>query len=143
MHTLTRQAVAYGVTGIAVSLLFSVVSAILIGVVGVTPASLGSALAFVLVLPISFLAQAQITFRHRRAGLAQFIRFGTLSISSFIISVGSMYVCVEILHFSFWLGIGVTWILIPAINFAANRFWVFRSPNSCDLPERPRRSIMP
>ena len=122
-----RRVMRYGCVGVAVSLLYS------LAVIGcmralhpISPTA-ASVVAFILTLPVSYLAHGRVSFSDRPYDTFQPLRFVFSTVVSFIVAVGGMYWITEIAGRSYLLGIVWTWLVIPALNFLAYMFWVFRA----------------
>jgi putative flippase GtrA len=127
VRAFVRRVLRYGGVGLAISLFYSF--AVIAGVrlsPSVSP-TLASALAFLLVLPVSYLAHGRITFADRGNDPFQPLRFVVSTAASFVIAVGGMYWITEIAGHSYLLGVAWNWLIIPALNFFANLLWVFRN----------------
>ena len=122
-----RRVMRYGCVGLAVSLLYS------LAVIGcmrtlhpISPTG-ASVIAFIVTLPISYLAHGRVSFSDRPYDAFQPLRFVFSTVVSFIVAVGGMYWITEIAGQSYLFGIVWTWLIIPALNFLAYMFWVFRA----------------
>jgi putative flippase GtrA len=124
---LLRRILRYGGVGVAISLIYSLAVIAAVHVLQPIGPTLASVLAFGIVLPISWLAHGRISFGDRPRDAFQPLRFALSTTASFVIAVGGMYWITEIAGRSYLLGIAWNWMIIPAANFFAYMFWVFRN----------------
>jgi putative flippase GtrA len=127
LPALVLRVVRYGGVGLAISLIYSL--AVIAAVHALHPIgpTMASVLAFGVVLPMSWLAHGRISFGDRARDALQPLRFALSTTASFIVAVGGMYWITEIAGRSYLLGIAWNWLIIPAVNFVAYMFWVFRN----------------
>jgi len=123
---LVGRILRYGVVGLIVSVVYSLAVVLAVGWLPSHDPTLASGLTFVVVLPIAFLAHRYVSFFDAPRDAFQPLRFAITTCSTFLISVGGMYLVTEVLGRSYLLGIALNWALIPAINFLVYLFWVFR-----------------
>jgi len=129
-----ERIVRYGVSGILVSLIFSLsVIAFVhifprIGPVG------ASVVAFCVVQPIGYLIHRAFTFPDSYLATARtgtsMGRFIFTNLGSVAIAAAGMAVVTNLLHKSYLWGIALNWVLIPCTNFLFYRFWVFEIRSS-------------
>jgi putative flippase GtrA len=125
-----RRMLRYGCVGIAISLLYSLaVIACMQAPQPMTP-TMASVLAFIVTLPVGYLAHGRVTFSDRPYDTLQPLRFAISTGTSFIVAVGGMYWITEIAGRNYLLGIAWNWLIIPATNFLTYMFWVFRAARS-------------
>ena len=125
-----RRMLRYGCVGIAISLLYSLaVIACMQAPQPMTP-TMASVLAFIVTLPVGYLAHGRVTFSDRPYDTLQPLRFAVSTGTSFIVAVGGMYWITEIAGRNYLLGIAWNWLIIPATNFLTYMFWVFRAARS-------------
>lgn len=122
---LLRRIFRYGVTGLTISILYSLAVVLCVWLVPVLSPTWASVLAFVVIVPFSYQAHRGISFGDRASGRGQQNRFYITTTSSFLVAVGGMYVITEIFALSFYFGILWNWMVIPASNFCIYNLWVF------------------
>ncbi len=122
------RVIRYGIVGVTVAALYSLAILALVPLVRPYSPTIASIIAFCLVLPVGFWLHCRFSFADRAGGDGQAWRFTVTNISSFIVSVGGMYVITEILRVSYLFGIAWNWVAVPAVNFGIYMFWVFRHP---------------
>lgn len=129
-RALLRRVLRYGCVGLAISLLYSF--AVIACVQWLQPISptMASIIAFIAILPISYLAHGRVSFSDRPFDTLQPLRFAFSTAVAFIVAVGGMYWITEIAGRSYLLGIAWNWMIMPAMNFLAYMFWVFRTARS-------------
>jgi putative flippase GtrA len=89
---------------------------------------MASIIAFILTLPMSWFGHGSVSFADRAYDGLQPLRFAATNSASFVVAVGGMYWITAVAGHSYLLGIAWNWVIIPAANFIAYLFWVFRSP---------------
>ncbi len=118
----------YGIVGVTVATLYSLAILALVPLIRPLSPTVASVIAFCLVLPVGFWMHRGYSFADRAGSGGQAWRFTVTNISSFVISVGGMYVITEVLRVSYLFGIAWNWVAVPAVNFGIYMFWVFRHP---------------
>jgi putative flippase GtrA len=117
----------YGCVGLAISLLYSLA---VIGCMQVVPPispTVASVVAFIICLPVAYLAHRRISFMNRPYDVFQLLRFVLSTTTSFGVAVGGMYWITELAGRSYLLGIAWNWLIIPSMNFLFYLCWVFRT----------------
>lgn len=127
-----RRLARYGVMGVAVSLFYSLTVITLVASRTRLDPTLASVIAFVLTLPVGWLAHRGVSFADRPRDRLQPLRYGLTTGASFAAAVGGMYVITRLAGLSFLLGIAWNWVIIPLANFAAYLMFVFRAPRAGD-----------
>ncbi len=118
----------YGIVGVTVASLYSLAVLVLVPLIRPMVPTVASVMAFFLVLPVGYWLHRYYSFADRAGGEGQAWRFAVTNVTSFIVSVGGMYVITEIIRISYLFGIAWNWVAVPAINFGIYMFWVFRHP---------------
>jgi putative flippase GtrA len=126
---LLARVLRYGLVGLVISILYSILVIIAVTWLHVSNATEASALVFVAVQPIAYFAHRSITFFDAPRDPFQPWRFAVTTGSTFLIAIGGMYVVTDMLGRSYLVGIALNWALIPAGNFLIYLVWVFRSDN--------------
>ena len=127
LPTLGLRVLRYGGVGLAISLIYSLAVIAAVHVLHPIGPTLASVLAFGVVLPMSWMAHGRISFGDRPRDRLRPLRFALSTTASFVVAVGGMYWITEIAGQSYLLGIAWNWLIIPAANFLAYMFWVFRN----------------
>ncbi len=123
---LLRRMIRYGCVGLGISVFYSLaVVACVRGLPSLSPTS-ASTLAFIITLPLSYLAHARVSFSDRPYDSFQPLRFAVSTGMSFTVAVGGMFVITDLLGHSYLWGIAWNWMIIPAMNFLTYMIWVFR-----------------
>src|SRR4051812_41662514 len=117
----------YGCVGVAVSLLYSLAVVGCMWALNPISPTVASVIAFLVTLPVSYLSHRRVSFPDRPYDSFQPLRFVFSTAVAFIVAVGGMYWITEIAGRSYLLGIVWTWLIVPAMNFLAYMFWVFRA----------------
>jgi putative flippase GtrA len=121
-----RRVMRYGCVGLAISLLYSFAVIACMRMLHPISPTAASVVAFLITLPISYLAHGRVSFSDRSYDTFQPLRFALSTTTAFIIAVGGMYWITEIAGRSYLLGIAWNWLIIPTMNFLSYMFWVFR-----------------
>lgn len=123
---LLGRVLRYGIVGLVVSIIYSLVIVLLVVQFQMQNPTAASVLAFAVVSPIAYCAHRYITFFDAARDPCQPLRFALTTVSSFLVAIGGMYVITDGLGRSYLLGIALNWALIPAVNFLIYTIWVFR-----------------
>jgi putative flippase GtrA len=116
----------YGVVGTVLTVVYSIAIVAFVSGLHLPSPTLASILAYAVMLPLAYLAHRYVTFRDAAADPSQPWRFAVTTTAGFVVSTGGMYWLNAVLGYSYYYGIGLTWALIPAANFAIYLVWVFR-----------------
>lgn len=133
---LLRQFLRYGIVGISVSVLYSLTVIVLVSFLQLLRPPIASVVAFFCVMPVGFLSHRHYSFASKEHPAGQVWRFVATNVSSFLVSVGGMYVVTDILQISYLFGIAWAWVAVPAVNFLIYLFWVFGRSANGRLPWR-------
>jgi len=90
------------------------------------PAVTAAALAYLVLLPVNFVAHRHATFRSTRPPQKQIGRFAVLHLASFGAATGGMAAAVTGFGLSPWIGAASALVLVPLASFLAMQLWVFR-----------------
>jgi putative flippase GtrA len=121
-----RRMLRYGCVGVAISLLYSLAVIACMQAPQLMTPTTASVLAFIVTLPVAYLAHRRITFSDRPYDTRQPLRFAFSTSTSFIVAVGGMYLITEVAGRNYLFGIAWNWLIIPVTNFLTYMFWVFR-----------------
>jgi putative flippase GtrA len=124
---LLRRVLRYGCAGIAISLLYSLAVIACVRVLHPISPTIASIIAFIIIVPVAYLAHGRVSFSDRPYDTFQPLRFAVSTTASFTVAVGGMYWITEIAGHSYLLGIAWNWLMIPTMNFLTYMFWVFRA----------------
>lgn len=106
--------------------------ALLVDVIGIR-AVVSAAFAYLVMLPVSFLAHKLFTFQSRRRTLPESIRFLAMHVLTACICGAVMWFATAVFASSHWIGSAITVVVAPAVNFILLEFWVFRTPRPHDV----------
>jgi len=120
---LLRRIMRYGCVGFTISLCYSLA---VIGCAHFVNPTAASIIAFIVIVPIGYLAHSGISFSDGRNDTFQPLRFAVTSAASFVVSVGGMYWITEVAGRGYLLGIAWNYLTIPMMNFLIYLFWVFQ-----------------
>ncbi len=121
-----RRVLIYGCVGVAVSLFYTVALISCMSLLQPISPTNSSIVAFIITLPVAYVAHAKLSFADRSYDTFQPLRFALSTAATFVVSTGGMYWITEIANRSYMLGIAWTWLMIPAMNLSIYLFWVFR-----------------
>jgi len=119
------RTVRYGAVGIVVATLYTVLVIFFHEGAGVGEPDLASLLGFFLAMPVSYLGHWAITFQRRHRFLEGWQRFLGLNVISFIVAVPGMHLVTHIFGWSYLIGIALSWVVAPSINYIVLQLWVF------------------
>jgi len=68
-----------------------------------------------------------VTATIQRRGVRQFVKFGIVGASGFVVNLAAFSVFNKITHWPFWLDFSVAFMLGGISNYTFNRVWTFRS----------------
>ena len=115
----------YGVVGVIGTVLHIALTVAQVEWLALDPV-LASAVAFVVVLLVSYVLNHTWTFAASIAPLAGLVRYSIVTVFSFALNLGIMATVTKILHWDYRLGLALIVLVIPAINFTLNARWTFR-----------------
>lgn len=121
-----ERVLRYILAGGAVTLFYSLLTVGLVSGHVENDPTLASAIGSVLTVPVSFLVHRAVTYVDVAFDHAQWRRFGVISLASFVIATSVMK-AVDLLHWPYWIGLAIGWVLIPVVNYTINAVWVFRA----------------
>jgi putative flippase GtrA len=122
---LLKLAIRYGLVGAGVAICYSTLLVGLLQLDVVTSPPLAAAVAFIAVLPLSFVTHRSMSFHDAPRDSWQSTRFSSLALIGFVISVGGMGLMVDLLKLPYWTGLFLTWVCVPLSTFLVNALWVF------------------
>lgn len=120
-----KRVLRYGIVGLVISIVYSL-AVVLVVQFDMRNATGASALAFAVIQPVAYYAHRHVTFSDAGHDPFQPARFAVTTVSTFLITIGGMYVVTSVLGRSYLVGIALNWALIPALNFLIYMVWVFR-----------------
>ena len=81
-------------------------------------------LAFVVANAFSFWANNRYTFRTAATG-ARYLRFLVVSLAGLALALAASALA-AVQHWHYLAGVAISFVLLPLLSFAANRFWTWR-----------------
>ena len=129
---LVPRIVRYGIVGTIVSAIYSVAVIVFVEGYDLPSPTMASVLAFAIIQPAAYFAHRRVTFGDAAPDPLQPWRFATTAVVTFSVATSGMYVLTEVLHRSYFIGIVLNWMLIPAANFLTCLIWVFRTGRVAD-----------
>lgn len=125
-----ERVLRYGVAGLSVSCLYTVLVVRLEHGLPSNGPTGNTALAFLVVQPISFILHGAISYPETRRSRNCFpnigLRFAVTNSVGFATSIGCMVLVTGPLSASYLWGLAISWALIPVFNFAIYFIWVFQ-----------------
>ncbi len=92
------------------------------------PPTPATGLAFICALSITYLGQSLWVFHERsHHGPAQMMRFAVSLTIGLLANMATMAACVHVLGLGYRTGFVLGLVVVPALSFVINRFWVFKS----------------
>ena len=116
--------VRFAIVGASATLAYAVFAVLFEHAAGLDPL-LGHLLAFWLAIPLSFVGQCYFAFRYQGRKLPAFGRFAFTAVGAFLISTGVSYYTNDVLEMPYYVGVGITVVIIPLFSFVVYLFWVF------------------
>jgi putative flippase GtrA len=126
-----HRVVRFGLSGLAATLLYFLLTNMLVLGAGLRPAA-ASVCAYLLSLGVSYLLQSRFTFQVNANSVDQMTRFLITSLAGLAISWCAMAITTEVLAWPFFVGAAAVCILIPVANFFIFRGWVFATHKAKD-----------
>lgn len=120
---LGRQFLRFGAIGVINTLIHLGVVLSLVEVCAMGPL-MANGLAFVAANVFSFWANSRFTFRAITTW-KRYSRFLLVSMAGLLLAVGASYVNGR-LGFHYLWGVALSFVLLPVLSFAANRFWTWK-----------------
>ncbi len=123
---LMAEIVRFGVTGLAATATHFAAFAFLLDLLGVY-APVANGLAAVIASLVSYLGQRYWVFGARAsgAGPAQIVRFGVSLAIAAISHAAILWAALHLFGLSPYAGAAIAILVVPAVSFVINRFWVF------------------
>lgn len=92
------------------------------------PPVLSSVIGFLIVLAISYVLNKSWTFRQRDepARIGQMLKYAAVSGLGLLLNAAIMHIAVDRLHWHYMVGQCAVVAIVPASNYALNRWWTFR-----------------
>jgi putative flippase GtrA len=125
---LTKKFIRYAIVGAIGTAIYLFILTLLIEFLRYDPV-ISSALAFILIVIISYILNYKWTFRAKSRHRISFPRYLTVSFIGLLLNTIIMFLAVNV--FSIWYGLAqvIAIVLIPISNFILNFYWSFKSKN--------------
>jgi putative flippase GtrA len=133
------KAIRFGLVGVLSGTVFSVVTALLVRLVGTDP-KLASVAGYLASMPLNFVGNRRFSFRSAGSLAGDLTRFVLLHTFNILLTVLSMGVVVDLLRLHYAVGMVGAIVLVPLVNFAAMNWWVFRRRG---FQREPSQSVRP
>jgi putative flippase GtrA len=122
---LRRELLRFGAVGLAATAVHFALLTLLVEAAGLPPPAANGA-AFLGALGVTYLGQSLWVFPGRsRHGPRQMLRFAASLAIGFGANVAIMALSVQVLGLGYRAGFVLAVLLVPALSFVVNRFWVF------------------
>lgn len=118
----------FGLVGIAASAAYAIIALLLIEGAGLRSWA-GSALAYILAIPVSFFGQKHFTFRSQGPIAGEMPAFLLLQAANIVLAAGVMAVATDVAGLPHWLGVLAVVAVIPAVTYVALARGVFLQSN--------------
>lgn len=120
-----QEITRFGIVGFAATGVHLAVLTLGVERLGLPPAT-ANGLAFLCALGVTYAGQSLWVFRGRgRHGAGQVLRFAVSLGIGMLANVGIMALCVNGLKLDYRVGFVLGLVLVPALSFVINRYWVF------------------
>lgn len=120
--------VRFGFVGVMSGLVFAAVTAIFTGRLGMDP-KLASIVGYVASMPLNFAGNRRFAFRSGNALHTDLLQFVLLHTCNILLTTFAMGVVVDGLKLHYAVGILLSIVIVPCVNFVAMNWWVFRCIN--------------
>lgn len=126
MRPVMTELSRFAVVGITATAVHFAVLVLAVEQLSVAPAP-ANGIAFLVALSVTYLGQSLWVFHDRsRHGTAQMLRFAVSLAIGLAANMATMAVSVQVLGLGYQTGFVLGVVLVPALSFVINRFWVFR-----------------
>jgi putative flippase GtrA len=125
MSTIAARFAKFASVGVLATVVHAAVLAAAIEIGHVDPV-LATALAFSVAVLVGFALNRRWTFADHGGAQAQLWRYVVAALAGLADNMAIMYVTVDLLHWSPYVGFALAVVLMPPLTFALNRAWVFR-----------------
>lgn len=132
---LATQVVRFGIVGVTATAMHV---GIVLGLVetGLLAPFWANVVAFSAALFVSYLGNHKWTFELQGGHRRHFPRFITVAILGLAANQGVFHVVVSVLQRDYRIALAIVVTVIPAVTFALNRLWAFRSDDGSGSPDR-------
>jgi putative flippase GtrA len=118
------RAARFGFVGAISTCIYAAIASILVGFVHLSPKP-ASVVAYLIAMPLNFLANRVISFRSDGPLQRESLRFVVMHVSGMAVAYGSMSLATDYLGSNYMVGIAIAAVLVPALSFLVANFWVF------------------
>jgi putative flippase GtrA len=125
MPTLVRKFARFAVVGVVATLTHTVLFAIAIEWLRIEPVA-ATALAFTLAMLVGYTLNRRWTFAARGGADAKLWRYMVAALIGLAANSLIMFLAVHAVHWSPYVGLVWSVLLMPPLTFALNHLWVFR-----------------
>lgn len=119
------EVLRFGTVGLAATGVHWIVLSLVVEAFGISP-SPANGLAFLCAVSVTYLGQSLWVFSARsRHNAMQVLRFTFSLALGFVANVGIMALTIHVLGLPYQTGFLLGLVVVPALSFLVNRFWVF------------------
>jgi putative flippase GtrA len=118
------RVVRFGVVGALATSVYFLASVAMVEVVSLPPVA-ASTIGQICSAIVSYFGHAIYSFRVRRDHSRHGTRFLIIAAATFGLNVVVTWFLTDILRLQYWIAFAVVVVMIPTVNYFANRFWVF------------------
>lgn len=122
---LANKFLRYAVVGAIGTGIYLFILTLLIEVLHYDPV-ISSALAFIIIVVISYVLNYKWTFRTKSRHRVSFPRYLTVSLVGLFLNMTIMFLAVNVFSMWYWIAQVIAIILIPISNFILNFYWSFK-----------------
>lgn len=127
MRSSVTEILRFGLVGLAATAMHYLILRLAVEHLEIPP-SLANGMAFLCALSVTYLGQSLWVFqKHSQHSVGQMLRFAISLVFGFFANIGIMAVSVNAFGLSYQNGFLLSLLLVPALSFMINRFWVFNA----------------
>ena len=126
-RSLFSRLLGFGLVGGLATLIYAVLVIMFVELLGV-PATPAAVLAFILAALVSYVGHSRWVFGDRLEGQASYGRLGRfygVTLVSFGLNVGGMYLINEVVGWHYGWGVGFSCLVVPLVTFWLHNSWTF------------------
>lgn len=118
------QIVRFGIVGVTATAVHGLTLFVLVNGAQFSP-MVGTAIAFLCAVAVTYAGQALWVFKVRQHGSAKVFRFAMSAVFGLLANVAIMKLAVDVAQVHYQIGFAAAVVLVPAMTYLINRYWVF------------------
>ena len=118
------QIVRFGIVGVTATVVHGVTLLLLVKRAHLAPTP-ATAIAFLCAVIVTYAGQALWVFQVRQHNPAKFLRFASSAVFGLLANIAIMKLAVDAARVHYQIGFAAAVVLVPAMTYLINRFWVF------------------